>query len=79
MNRKEKENIKANMQAIFAAEIDQWFESQGDQIDGFEYERSYVETMRSISSKAFQVSLGEVPQDKNQKKTSDQSGEHKCF
>ena len=78
MNAQEKEIIKAKMQAIFNNKIDQWIESQENQTDGFEYERSYVETMQEVVSEIFQLSVGEVAKSKNQKKTSNQSRSCNC-
>ena len=78
MNAQEKEIIKAKMQAIFNNKIDQWIESQENQTDGFEYERSYVETMQEVASEIFQLSVGEVAKSKNQKKTSNQSRSCNC-
>ena len=79
MNAQEKEILKAKMQAVFNDKMEQWLESQENQTDGFEYERSYVETMQEISSEVFQLSVGEAPKDKNRKKTSDESGSCNCL
>ena len=70
MTTQEKEILKTKMQAVFNDKMEQWIESQENQTDGFEYERSYVETMQEISSEIFQLSVGKAPKDKNQKKNS---------
>jgi hypothetical protein len=63
-----KESLKAKMFTIFSEKIEQWLEEQEQQTDGFEYERSYVETIQDISKEVFQMSLGAEPKSKNQKK-----------
>lgn len=61
------------MVKLFSEKIDQWLSSQENQRDGFEYERSFTQAMQEISLEVFQLSVGKVPKNKNQKKTSDLS------
>ena len=49
--------------------INEWKESQKGQTDGYEYERSFSEMMRSIGHPILQESVGEIPDNKNLKKT----------
>ena len=41
--------------------------------DGYEYEKSFIEVMRGLNEELFQLSVGEVPQDRNLKKKSKHS------
>lgn len=45
-----------------------WSTSQEGQIDGYEYEKSFVEFMRKVSQDTLQISIGEIPKSKNKKK-----------
>ena len=38
--------------------------------DGYEYEKSFIEVMQGLNRDLFQLSLGEVPVDRNEKKSS---------
>jgi hypothetical protein len=38
--------------------------------DGYEYEKSFVEVMQGLTVDLFQLSVGEVPVDRNKKKRS---------
>jgi hypothetical protein len=62
-----KEEIRVKMAEFFSGEISSWIDSQKGQTDGFEYGRSYVESMQRISSEVFQLSMGKNPKSKNQK------------
>jgi hypothetical protein len=70
--------LKEKMLSVFSEKIDQWIASQENQTDGFEYERSYVEALQKIGTEVFQLSLGNIPKSKNQKKTPNQSREINC-
>jgi hypothetical protein len=54
-----------------------WKASQQRQTSGYEYERSFVEMWQKMGSKIFQNSIGNLPTSRNQKKTSNQSGENR--
>ncbi|GHT48778.1 hypothetical protein AGMMS49982_00740 [Bacteroidia bacterium] len=68
--------LKAEMVNIFSSEIDNWLANGYQSNEGFEYEASFVETLREVGAKAFQASLGKVPKSKNQKKTPNLNGRH---
>ncbi len=55
-------------------EVAEWFASQQQQTDGYEYEKTFVECWRAIGQKVFQESLGKIPGSKNEKKTKKQFG-----
>lgn len=38
--------------------------------DGYEYEQSFIEVMQGLNSELFQLSVGELPKDRNAKKKS---------
>ena len=38
--------------------------------DGYEYEQSFIEVMQGLNSELFQLSVGELPKDRNAKKNS---------
>jgi hypothetical protein len=42
--------------------------------DGYEYEKSFIEVMQDLNRDLLQLSLGEVPRDRNEKKSSDAVG-----
>ena len=62
------------MSEMIKAEITKWFESQKNQTNGYEYEKSFVECWRAVGQEVFQQSLGKIPGSKNEKKTQKQSG-----
>jgi Lon protease-like protein len=47
--------------AIFSTKYAAWVESQKDQKDAYEYERSFDEFMQRISRDILQVSVGREP------------------
>jgi hypothetical protein len=49
--------------------INEWKKSQENQTDGYEYERSFSEMMQNIGKQILQDSVGEIPENKNLKKT----------
>ena len=51
----------------FGQKILSWEASQENQTDGYEYERSFVETMREIGRTTLQESLGKIPGSRNKK------------
>ena len=50
------------------AELETWHQSQTDQQDGYEYERSFVELWRKLGQDVLQESMGRLPKSRNQKK-----------
>ena len=50
------------------AEIKSWYESQNDQTDSYEYERSFAEMMQKLGQKILQESMGKLPKSRNGKK-----------
>jgi hypothetical protein len=60
--------------ALVKEEVAKWFESQKDQTNGYEYEKTFVDCWRGVGQKVFQQSLGRIPGSKNEKKTKKQSG-----
>jgi hypothetical protein len=53
---------------ILLAKLAEW-ESK-PKTDGYEYEKSFIEVMRGLNEELFQLSVGEVPKDRNAKKKS---------
>ncbi len=49
-------------------ELEAWHQSQTDQQDGYEYERSFVELWRKLGQDVLQESMGRLPKSRNQKK-----------
>lgn len=48
--------------------IDQWENNPERMKNGYNYEKTFVETMHELEKYIFQQSLGEIPKDKNFKK-----------
>lgn len=48
--------------------LELWYNSQEDQTDGYEYERSFVELWRRLGQEVLQESMGDLPRSRNQKK-----------
>lgn len=48
--------------------VSEWFASQKDQTDGYQYEKSFVDCWRITGNKVLQESIGEIPVSKNKKK-----------
>lgn len=59
-------------------EVMEWFSSQENQTDGYEYEKTFVSCWRSIGQKVLQQSMGKIPRSKNEKKTKNESGPYHC-
>lgn len=53
---------------VLKAEIKLWYESQEEQTDSYEYERSFAEMMQRLGQKILQESMGELPKSRNEKK-----------
>jgi hypothetical protein len=53
---------------ILLAKITEW--ENKPKTDGYEYEKSFIEVMRGLNEDLFQLSIGELPKDRNLKKKS---------
>jgi len=58
--------------AILSRKIDEWENKPKE--DGYQYEKSFIEVMQGLNEELLQLSVGEVPQDRNQKKSPDSGG-----
>ena len=55
--------------AMVKTEVARWFKSQQGQTNGYDYEKTFVESWQSVGQKVFQQSLGKIPGSKNEKKS----------
>lgn len=53
---------------ILLKKIEEW--EQKPKRDGYEYEKSFIEVMQGLNAELLQLSVGEVPGDRNAKKKS---------
>lgn len=53
---------------ILSKKIDEWNEKPKN--DGYEYEKNFIEVMNSLQAELLQLSVGELPKDRNIKKKS---------
>lgn len=53
---------------ILLQKITEW--ENKPKTDGYEYEKSFIEVMRGLNEDLFQLSVGELPKDRNSKKKS---------
>ena len=61
---------KAQALAIFEKHFTQW-ESDPSRMDsGYQYEATYAKMMEQVEQEVLQISVGDVPKDKNLKKNS---------
>jgi hypothetical protein len=51
---------------ILSKKIDEW--GHQPKSDGYEYEKSFIELMQGLNQELFQLSVGDLPQDRNKKK-----------
>ena len=51
---------------ILSKKIDEWRDKPKN--DGYEYEKSFIEVMQGLNEELFQLSVGDLPQDRNKKK-----------
>ena len=54
-----------------AEQLAKWQKSQENQTDGYEFEKNFDEFMKNLSKELFQNVIGEVPNDRHEKKSSD--------
>ena len=59
---------KQKAPAILLKKLEEW-ESKPKR-DGYEYEKSFLEVMQALNVELLQLSVGELPQDRNAKKKS---------
>jgi hypothetical protein len=55
---------------FFQKRYAEWLRNQQNQNNGYNYESSFVKMMQEVEQEVFQLSVGEVPQNKNIKKKS---------
>ncbi len=55
---------------LLKSQIADWNANEGSILDGYEYEKRFVEMVREFEHALFQESVGEVPKNKNRKKKS---------
>ncbi len=54
------------------AAIKKWKESQKNQTDGYEFERTFDKMIHDVGREILQDSMGELPKSRKEKKTTDQ-------
>ena len=60
---------KAQATALFLSKLEAWEASQIGQTSGYEYEKSYSAFVSELSKELFQLSIGDLPKDRNKKKS----------
>ena len=60
------------LEEIVMSKIKEWFASQQNQKDGYEYERSLDEAVRNIAKSIIQEEIGPLPENDKQKKSFDE-------
>ena len=53
---------------ILLKKIDEWNDKPKN--DGYEYEKNFIEVMQGLNEELLQLSIGELPKDRNKKKAS---------
>ena len=61
-------DFKQQATAIFEKYITEWESSPQRMESGYDYESTYAEMMQKVEKEVLQLSVGEVPKDKNVKK-----------
>lgn len=51
---------------ILLKKIEEW--ENKPKTDGYDYEKSFIEVMQGLNAELLQLSVGELPQDRNAKK-----------
>ena len=59
--------------ARMTSALQEWESSEQRQVSSYEYEKTFVEMWRKLGTEIFQQSMGELPSNRNLKKTSNQS------
>lgn len=55
--------------SILLDKLEEW--ELKPKLDGYEYEKSFSEVMYSLNAELLQLSVGDLPKDRNAKKSSD--------
>jgi len=63
---------KSKATDILLKKIEEW--NNKPKGDGYEYEKSFIEVMQGLNAELLQLSVGDVPVDRNLKKSTDSSG-----
>ena len=58
---------KEAAKAILLEKLEEW-ESK-PKSDGYEYEKSFIEVMKGLNKELYQLSVGDLPKDRNKKKS----------
>lgn len=61
-----KEMDKGKATEILLRKIEEW--DNKPKSDGYEYEKSFIEVMRGLQTELLQLSVGDIPKDRNEKK-----------
>ncbi|RZW39468.1 MAG: hypothetical protein EX263_13580 [Flavobacteriaceae bacterium] len=61
-------DFKAQATAIFEKYLSEWESNPKRMENGYQYESTYAEVMKKVEQEVLQLSVGEVPKDKNSKK-----------
>ncbi len=61
---------KKKATVLFLEKLEAWEKRQQGQTSGYAYEKSYEEFINSLSRELLQESIGKLPKDRNQKKSS---------
>lgn len=64
MKKIDKEKIATRLKSL----LEQWENNPERMKNGFSYEQTFVEMMRTFEKEVLQESIGEIPKDKNAKK-----------
>ncbi len=63
-------DFKQQATAIFERHLSEWESNPQRMKSGYDYEATYAEMMHKVGQEILQLSVGEVPKDKNSKKNS---------
>ncbi len=58
--------------ARLTSALSDWENSEQRDLSGYEYEKTFVEMWRKLGAEIFQQSVGEIPSNRNLKKTSNE-------
>jgi len=61
---------------LVTQKVREWFASQENQKDGYEYERSLNEVVQEIGKSILEASAGKLPSNRKEKKTLDEFREY---
>jgi hypothetical protein len=66
---------KTKATEILLKKIAEW--ENKPKTDGYEYEKSFIEVMRGLETELLQLSVGDLPKDRNEKKSNDTFGRNR--